>query len=349
MPGQDIQDWLSLHKIINDNISIVDRSGVLKLPIRTQVAPHLIMPSYDPDFSMTYEECCQLSARELIARQERLDIPIRILYSGGIDSSLVLVSLIKELGLAAAEWRIELVMNMESIEENPWMWEKIIRTSKIRLVNGEQHSADWGKDRILVGGEFNDQLLGMDTYKDLVRWRGEGILIQPWTETIMTDYFLYKGLDRRLAEKWTHLWSVQLLAAPCAVETVADWWWWLNFSCKWTSVYFSSLSYVLNPANINQDYLKDYYCQFFGSDDFQRWSMKDTTHKHKGTILSYKWHSKKLIAEFLGSPEFLQKIKRGSFWNLIALKRGVDAIDNEYNYIWKISQSEWYSPTNSFN
>ena len=31
------------------------------------------MPTYDANFSKTYEECCQLSARELILRQERLD------------------------------------------------------------------------------------------------------------------------------------------------------------------------------------------------------------------------------------------------------------------------------------
>ena len=347
IPGEDIRRWSKLYEVINFNVTFIDRTGDIKIPLRTAIPSQLAMPNYDPNFGMTYEECCQVRVREIIAKQDKLNVPIRLMYSGGIDSSLVLVSFIKEIGQAECEKRIQLVMSFESIEENPWMWERVLRRSQFQVMCSESLSSDWGRDRIIVGGEFNDQLLGSDLYRDIVRWRGDATLHQPWTADLIRDYHLFKGLSAADADIWTRIHVQHAQNARCPVETVTDWLWWLNFSCKWNSVYFRVLMYARDHSQINQAYLEDYYYQFFGDNNFQKWSMRDREHKIQDTWINYKWHARNLVAEFCGD-EYRQKIKRGSLWRLLAFKRGAELIDDQYNCIMTVDANNWYEPNNSF-
>ena len=348
LPYEDVRKWSTLFGLINFNVSFIDRTGFIKVPIKTATPSQLVMPDYDPSFSMTYEECCQAQVLNILKKQEELDIPIRLLYSGGIDSSLILVSFIEQLGLTETEKRIQLVMSTEGIEENPWLWEKIIRKSNFQILNSERHSGDWGTDRILVGGEFNDQILGSDIYRDLVRWKGDGILNALWTETLLTEWCLEKGLQTSDAEHWSNLFSQHIKNARCPIETTADWWWWINFSCKWASVYFRIISYARNTRTINFDYLENYYFQFYGTKEFQKWSMVNRDQKHQGTFLSYKFHARNLVADFLGDDKYKSKIKRGSLWNLLSYKRGAEIIDSDYNFEMSANLDSWYNRDNSF-
>jgi len=346
--NENMNNFNTLFYIINYNVSFIDRTSNIKIPIKTAVPPNLVMPKFDPNFSMTYEECCQSRVREILSKQKILGVPIRLFYSGGIDSSLILASFIKEIGLEESENKIQIVMNADSIEENPFMYEKIIRKGNFTIINSEDHSNDWTKERILVGGEFNDQLLGSDCYNDLTMWKGDGILNKLWSESLMVEYFLQKNLSLKHCEMWAQIFSDHLRKAPCSIETVADWWWWINFSCKWNSVYFRILMYVRNEEILSENYLNDYYCQFYGNDDFQKWSMVDRTSKHQGTWLSYKWLAKKLICDFLGNDQYMQKIKRGSLWHILSYKKSAEIIDENYQYDWKCNASDWYEPNNNF-
>jgi hypothetical protein len=344
----DFETWGSLFNAINYNISFIDRSHVIKMPIRTAVPPHLEIPTYDPNFSMNYEDCCQNRVLDIIKKQEELDVPIRLLYSGGIDSSMILVSFIKQLGMNEAEKRIHITMSMDGIEENPWMWDKFLRRSQFKILTSEKHGGDWGKDRILVGGEFNDQIMGSDVYREMVRLKGDSILEKPWSTDLIMEFFVDKGLSMRDALVWSKIITDLLNRAPCPIDTVADWWWWINFSCKWLSVYFRILMYARNDGIIDHDYLQTYYHQFFGDENFQKWSMARKEPKHEGSWLAYKPIPKKLVSDFMQAPEYMQKVKRGSLWSILAYKKSVEVIDDTYGYHWDVNPLDWYNEDNSF-
>jgi len=345
LPLDDVQLWASYFGRQNGwNRNFVDRINVIKLPIRAVCPPELKIPEYDSNFNMTYEECCQEQVRKIIEIQDRLDVPIHLYYSGGIDSSLVLVSFIKELGQAESEKRIQIVLGNESIDENPYMWGKIIRKSNFKLISGQRFENRWSRDRILVGGEFQDQLLGSG--RDIKS--GKFKLDAPITDLLLTEYHIDKGLTRQQAEVWAGVFSKQLQAAPCPVETFGDWSWWVNFSCFWTGMYFRWPVRAHNPEDINQQYLNDYYHQFYNSENFQKWSMSNRTHKHQGTQISYKWHAKDLIADFLQAPEYKMKLKRLSLYRIFSSRKLADVIDENYQFIMDMNPEEWYNPDNSF-
>ena len=344
--SQDVHRWLSLYSIINYNVTFIDRTNTVQIPIRTKVPVQLQMPLYDSSFRLSYEECCQARVRNILEKQDKFNVPIKLLYSGGIDSSLILVSFIKEIGLAETEKRVSLVMSTDGIEENPWMWERIIRRSNFKIINSETHDGDWSKDRILVGGEFNDQLMGSDIYKDLVRWQGDKILDTKWTPALIIQYLIPK-VGPSYAEMWFYLMEKIIKTAPIPIVTIAQWWQWINFTCKWSSVYFRLISCARNNSVIDEQYLNNYYFQFYGDTNFKQWSMNDSTDKIKGSWHTYKWKARQLVSDICGQ-EYEQKMKRGSLWRLIGFKKSAEVIDENYNLIPKINSSDWYKPDNSF-
>jgi hypothetical protein len=345
---QDLQSFCSFFQLTSTNVSLVDRTNIIQIPVKVATPPQLVLPKYDPEFSMTYEECCQSTVLEILGIQDKLSVPIRLLYSGGIDSSLILISFIKQLGLEETRRRVQLVMSPNSIDENPWLYEKVIRRGNWTVHNSDWNGIDWGTDRILVGGEFNDQILGSDMYRDITLWRGNGIMDQLWTEEMMVMFGLHRGLNIQDAELWAELLFRLVATAPCEIKDAADFWWWINFTCKWSSVYFRIMFYAQENNMIDQQYLDDYYYQFYGNENFQKWAMVDTTSKHKGTYLNYKWLAKQLVCQFLGHDEYMKKVKRGSLWKLISYKRSVDIIENNYNYIYECDPMDWYEPVNDF-
>jgi hypothetical protein len=342
----DVLLWKKLYKAVNANISFIDRTGFIKLPIKTATPVNLLLPKFTPNFNLSYTDCCQLQVKSLLQKQEQIDKPIRIMYSGGIDSSMVLTSFINELGLNECAKRLEIVMSTLSIDENPAMWEKILRRSNIKLINSLEFDQSVNPNYLLVAGEFNDQLFGSAMIKPLLKWKTAEELLKPRSLSILIEYFLWIGLEKIEAEHWGNL--LHGLAENAENEIYSTWdvFWWLNFTCKWSSVYFRFL--MFNPQqSISKEYLENHYVQFFGTEEFQQWSMNDTRHKHQGTWDSYKWYPRKLVADFLKDDVYLNKVKRGSLYHVVRARQSNDAMDSNYQFI-DLSTANLYQPLNSF-
>lgn len=346
--GTDWDRWRSLYKFVNYAVAFMDRTGTIATPVNSVISDKMAMPAYDPNFSSSYYECCVQRASEIMQTQERLDVPIRLMYSGGIDSSLILSSFIESVGLDEASNRIELLMNQESIYENPWMWEKIIRPN-FKILDSDQHASYYTKKNIIVAGEGNDQLFGTDMYRDIVNWGGDGILNLPCTEGRIKDYFSYKNLTEDESDLWFNLLKQQMETTKAPIDTFGDYWWWVNFSCKWSNVFYRMLFYTPTPEIVNQEYLDTYYQQFFNTKEFQLWSLKDREHKHQGNYTTYKFHARDLVADFIGAPEYRKKLKKPSLTHVVRLRHSCDLIDHEYKFHYAINPMDWYQPNNSFN
>src|SRR5205814_5240866 len=123
----DARCWAQIYKLIAPNVVLVDRADeTVCTPFRFSLYEKFRLPTVLPDFRTTYEECCMRRAEELLALQDRVQVPIALFYSGGIDSTLVLVCLAKALGSQLKE-RVTVYLSVDSIGENPNFYDSFIR------------------------------------------------------------------------------------------------------------------------------------------------------------------------------------------------------------------------------
>lgn len=197
-------------------------------------------------------------------------------------------------------------------------------------------------------GEFNDQLHGSDMYRQLIAWKGDSILNDIWNEDMIRGYLQLKMPDDPDVEFWVMTLINIVNRSPCQVHTMADFWWWINFSAKWTTVFWRMLLFADNPSYINRQWITNNYMHFFGSQNFQKWSMVNRTQKHKGNWLTYKWHARDLVCQVAGQ-EYGMKTKRGSLWEIVKVKKKADAIDDNFNFYYDINPLSWYNINNHFH
>ena len=89
LPG--VRRFSQFFKIYNPSVVSVDRTGTIRLPFHTKSL--FPMPTLRP-IRKTFEEICNERAEELLARADMLGLPLNVFYSGGIDSTLLLISLL---------------------------------------------------------------------------------------------------------------------------------------------------------------------------------------------------------------------------------------------------------------
>ena len=123
---------IKIFETITNNMSggwLADRTSIVQLPFRTEIIQKHVMPDFSTIESLSLEECCSKKAHELLSDNS----PIYLLYSGGIDSTLALVSLIKA---GIRKDQLTVVCNTDSIRENPTFFYTHIK-SKFKLMSSE--------------------------------------------------------------------------------------------------------------------------------------------------------------------------------------------------------------------
>lgn len=145
---------------------LIDRTGTLtrRSPVKIlrPLAPKL------PDFNLSIDKICDARARHIIARAEREHRKIAVLWSGGIDSTSVAVSLLRN--VPEANWKsIHILYTDRSKEENEtfYEWLRVHTTMNYlgetineiyRPLADSQSSSVFLP--LIVTGELGDQIFG---------------------------------------------------------------------------------------------------------------------------------------------------------------------------------------------
>ena len=343
----DVRLWLSLFKIFPTGISFVDRTGVIKLPIRTSTPAQVSLPAVDPTFNLSFGDCAIIRAHEIYQKHLEYQVPIRIQWSGGIDSSAALSAFIKLLGVAEAKRCLEIVMTSEGIVENPFMWENVIRKENFKITNTMKFDEQWDGSAIMVNGEGGDQAHGADLYRFVIRHLGGDALTQVWTEEKIVSFIKFKGnLPDRDAEALAGILINQVKQSPLDITTIGDFFWWINFTTKWAATFYRIITKSNKP--ITPEFIDNYFFPFYSGKEFQLWSMHKREEKHKGDWNSYKWKAKEFVCDFLGNDDYQAKHRQGSLYRIMSHSVRPEAIDDEFNFYDKLNPEDWYNPDNSF-
>ncbi len=344
LPG--IKEFRNVFYMLGDNVVLVDRTNTIQVPVRTKIYSPL--PEYQK-FTTSYEDICDIRAKELLEKSDAQNLPIYIFYSGGIDSTLVLVSFLKNSTTEQLK-RITLLMSHDSISENPNFYENYIR-GKLNLKSAAYFPYLLNKQAMFVGGEYNDQIFGSALFKDFIDTFSEKTLLSKYQRDLMTKMFLKKWHSPKVVSWYMDLFESVYKKAECPTYSNADFLWWLNFTFKWQSVYFRMLTYAADHIvqHIDNSFIKNNFFHFFGTDEFQLWSMNNPDKKIKNTWESYKFEAKEVIYKFNKDNHYrLYKTKHGSLAWVIMHQIQKNFISDKMQMYSELNADVWYQPNNSF-
>jgi hypothetical protein len=325
-------------------MAAVDRTDTLRFPVKLKnISP---IPALRP-FNRSYEDICNERARELIERANKMDVSIYVLWSGGIDSTLLLVSLLKNANDVEKE-RIVVLLSEESIMEYPKFYHEHIR-GKLRKEPSAAFPYIVGTKHLFVSGELNDQIMGAAVPHGLMGMYGDDIIHRPRTRDIIFEFYNRKAQNPEITNRYLDLFDRVVAASPVTLHTYFDYFWWINFTMKWQLAYLRILTFTV-PRNISAltpEYLATRYVSFYDTDDFQLWSMLNLDMKVKDTWPTYKWVCKDIIYDYTHDADYRDtKIKRGSLVSIMRQQSPYNFIDESWRFSRDVPVADYYEPKN---
>jgi len=301
-------------------------------------------------FNTTYSELCNHRAIEILKNAETLGTTIYVLYSGGIDSTCVLVSLLTH-ATPAQRKNIVVLLSHESIAENPRFYADYIR-GKLRVESSIMFPNLLGGKDMLVSGEHNDMVMGSDKIGQMMTRYGAVTAHAPYNRDLLTSYFSDSlGGDLETASFYIQLFERVCAAAPVPIRSNLDFLWWTNFAIKWQACY----AYILlltpprNASGMTKDYLDSRFVSFFNTEEFQLWSMNNQDKRLKDTWKTYKWVVKDVIYEFNKDVEYRDnKTKKGSLTPLTGRLFHNKFIDERLHLCSELAPASFLEAENDF-
>ena len=133
--------------------------------------------------------------------------------------------------------------------------------------------------------------------------------------------------------------------APIKLENVYQFFWWINFTTKWQSVYVRLLAYTLNKTSLK---LEENYTTFYHTEPFQLWALNNTDKFSLNIDNCGKIVSKKYIFDVNGDKDYMKKPKLGSLTHLAKRKEMVYTIDSNVQFGDEYPTEEYYNYGNDF-
>jgi hypothetical protein len=343
---QGLELFRQLFPLIDRDVMLVDRTNTIRFPIR---AKSLFPLPRLRQSRRSFEELCTERAAELLGRADRAGSRLYVFWSGGIDSTLALISLLKNATDAQTK-NITVLLSEDSISEYPLFYQRYIR-GKVRVSSAVMFPGLLGTDNIIVNGEHNDQLFGSDIVGELIAESGPVVMHKPYDRDLFYAFFNARVQNEAVVNFYLDLFERVAAAAPVAIETNFLFLWWINFSLKWQSVFMRTLSYAVPRmvTRIDMSYLRDNYAPFYCTDEFQIWSMQNLDKRIKDEWRTYKWLCKEIIYEFTKDPDYRDnKTKRGSLYFILLQQRPWAFINENVEYLREVQLSSYGDPANDF-
>jgi hypothetical protein len=342
LPG--VSMFINFFRIYNPSVVFVDRTETIAIPVHVQS----LFPVFRKS-NREFEDICNERAVELLARADSLGVKMYVMFSGGIDSTLVLVSLLKH-ATEAQKKNITVLLSEESIIENPNFYRDHIY-GKLHTESSGMFGDLLGGKHLLVSGELNDQLFGSDMVGKFILRFGAPAIHESYSRDKFSTFFQEKLNDMKATAFYLDLFETLKSAAPIPIVTNHDYLWWINFSLKWQAVFMRVLSYASarNVVHITPDYLNTLYVPFFCTDEFQIWSLNNLDKRIKDSWSSYKWVCKDIIYDYTKDADYRDnKIKRGSLYHLIVQRPVHNFIDEHAKFYSDMQPAEYYNSKNDF-
>ena len=270
------------------------------------------------------------------------------MYSGGIDSSLVVAAFFLACSREDIRDWVVVLLDYRSIIENPEMYNEVL-LPYFNCKSGGQFTKYFLRDDvIIVHGECNDQLFGHLYYNviemklgfDFMYEKGTDDNIQKVLKAFSPTNKIDGVLERIVTPLIDNAYDPDLLRSEIRLV-----FWWMNMTLKFQNVYYRMQQWRTDDSEYKLKN-EDTILSFFTHPSLSLWSMNNTDKflNRDLKLIGIKWPSKLLINSILRSRIYLNnKRKVGSLGQLVKGLRGEARIiyDDETVSTEKISPSTW--------
>lgn len=255
---------------------LIDRTATLDNGMKIKVL-HPNIPSFDAGFNQSVDQLCRSRCLKLLQQHSR----IKLLWSGGIDSTAVLVAFLRTAPPEAWKQQLSVHYCSRSVQENPGFFEQHVSHLPQHAVI-EGHLRDFVFDTTyggdcpstLVTGDPGDILFGgMLNAREFVRAaRSSNLDMQASWRKVVPELMRARGLlarGQQAEATWCAWIGSQVEKSPVPVESALEFVWWINFSCKLQA---DVLHLFFNQKIVTHDMIQRVE-HFFLSDDWQQWAL----------------------------------------------------------------------------
>jgi hypothetical protein len=342
---------------------LIARTGEWSLPWPQQLIPKFSMPEYDPSFSCSFEDVTDRQALKIKKRIQSGD-KFALMYSGGIDSTTVLVSLLKNLTKEELQ-SISICCSLHSVAENPMFWSKFIEGNfNILDSNSLKYNNLFDLKLIPITADEGDPIFGtmagLDLFLKFDRYVSD---LSPASASKLKNlkskmisgelhYSLFKDLiinhlnssgDVNFAKALYEKLVVNIKTSRMPIHSVHDFFWWFIFNIKYLNCSIRGPVFFNDSEDFK--YAIDNTYNWYNDVEYQLWSMNNNNNgtKIQSGISTYKTAARNYIFDFdknLWYKNFKLKLEslnlvvnRQPVSNLPINRRPVSrmALDTEYN------------------
>lgn len=217
-------------------------------------------------------------------------------WSGGVDSTAILVSLLK---VGSLEFLKKLVVlyNTNSINENSYFYYNFIENRLTAediddfKITGENYNKI-----MIIDGEFGNQIMNHNYCTNLIYSGRYDLLDDPWKTNKELSTLLF-NVDNEFSNQ---LILDSVPHSPVPVETGFDLLWWMNFNFKFDNIVLRKIEpYTHNlTAEQTETFWNEGLVRFFTHPDMQIWSLLTTNQRREGLKITPKYVPKKYIFDF---------------------------------------------------
>ncbi len=350
--------WVDL-SLRFDASDFTARRGEWTTPWPMAQEPTYAMPDYDPSFGKSFAQVSDeraLAVRDLVRSTGR---QIALYYSGGLDSTVAAVALLKN--LTAEELRnVAICTSVDGVMENPRFYRRHLR-DKIRILD----SARTRYDDLIAHGHYaitadtGDSIFGTEqmtqllfSYSELVdklpgdaRERLRKLCDNPtigeqpyerFTDLIVSYLSIEQNpaLGRWFYEKLVR--NIQTSGVP--VHSLHDFFWWFIFNVKYMHCALRAALFYYRGDDVKAA-IQTNIINWYNTADYQRWSMVNNNNGQKirnNLSTTYKWAARQYIYDYDRDDWYLNfKLKLGSFQLLLRSNNGehrkVFGLDTDYH------------------
>lgn len=344
----DGQFFINISRRLNP-CRFVTRNGEWSLPWKQELVPGFEMPEYDPSFKKTFTEISDRKANDIKARIEKGE-KFAVMFSGGIDSTVIMASLLKNLQQKHLR-SIIICASSETLIENPVFWKKYIQNN-FKILDSQITKYD---DLLTMGytpitADEGDcifgTLFGLTLYNNFdyylttlssatreklgplkYRISDPNVHYSTYADILIKHLGIAQDPEfgKILYEKYVH--NINTASVP--VNSLHDFFWWLIFNVKYLNCSVRGAIYLNDRIDTKTAVYS--IINWFNDSDYQLWSMVNNNNgqKIRNTVSTYKWAAKEYIWDFDHNDWYRSfKIKLESLWNVGSFQK-VDHIEKD--------------------